>query len=258
MNQTLYYEEFGSSVNPPLICLHGLLGSSRNWRSVAKSMSESHHVFTLDLRNHGQSFHSHDATIESMVEDVLLWMDLHEFKSSHFCGHSLGGKVVMKMACVKADRVDSAVVGDIAPRNYPEGHHVPTLEALLSLDLKTLESRKDADEKLTDYIPSWAFRQFLLTNLDFVGGEGRWIPNLQVLRSSISLLSKNPLQAADRYDGPSLFIRGSNSGYIRTEHFDDIYQFFPNGSIQTMDGVGHDVHVENRALFVNMLQSFLS
>ena len=258
MNQILYHEEFGSSVNPPLVCLHGLLGSSRNWRSVARAMVEHHHVFTLDLRNHGQSFHSEDASIESMVKDLLQWMDFHKLERSHFCGHSLGGKVVMKMACTDADRVDSLIVGDIAPRDYPEGHHIPTLDALLSLNLRALKSRKDADVKFTERITSWAFRQFLLTNLDFTEGQGRWIPNLQALRSSISLLSQNPLKSKDRYDGPCLFIRGGKSGYVRTEHFDEIYQFFPNGSIQTMDGVGHDVHVENRALFVNILQSFLT
>ena len=258
MNPLLYHEEHGNSGSPSVICLHGLLGSSRNWRGVAKSLAENYHIFTLDLRNHGQSFHSDNMGVDSMVDDILQWMDHHEIHRSHLCGHSLGGKVVMKMACMYPDRVQSLVVGDIAPRDYPEGHHIPTLDALLSLDLEAIKNRKEADILLMDLVPHWAFRQFLLTNLDFVEGQAYWIPNLKVLRESMALLSQNPLQASDHFAGPSLFVRGGNSGYVRSEHFDDIYHFFPKSYIETMNGVGHDVHVENRALFVNIIQSFLA
>jgi esterase len=257
MNPVVYHEEFGHLGNPPLLCLHGLLGSSRNWRGVAKSLVGKYRIFTLDLRNHGQSFHSHDAAVDSMVDDILRWMDHQEIHRSHLCGHSLGGKVVMKLACMHPDRVHSIIVGDIAPRDYPEGHHIPTLDALLSLDLVVIKTRKEADILLADLFSHWAFRQFLLTNLDFVEGQARWIPNLKVLRESIALLSTNPLQASDRFDGPSLFVRGGDSGYVRSEHFEDIYRFFPKSTIETMDGVGHDVHVENRALFVEIIESFL-
>ena len=54
--------------------------------------------------------------------------------------------------------------GGYCTRDYPSEHHLPTLDALLSLDLKNL-IRKEADEKLNERSSPLGFRQFLLTNL---------------------------------------------------------------------------------------------
>lgn len=65
----LFFRKYGSG--PPLIILHGLYGSSDNWVSFAKSISDRFTVYLPDQRNHGQSPHSdiHDYT--SMKEDLF-------------------------------------------------------------------------------------------------------------------------------------------------------------------------------------------
>ena len=89
------------------------------------------------------------------------------------------------------EKVRELIVADIAPRDYPPNHHVPTLDALLDLNLSILTSRKDADEKLSELIPNWAFRQFLLTNLIQKEKSFTWKANIQALRDSIEILSSN-------------------------------------------------------------------
>ena len=253
----LYSEEFGSEENPPLICLHGLLGSSRNWRSVAKELSSSFHVFCLDLRNHGKSFHHGDGSIQAMTSDVLHWMEQKKIKQSIICGHSLGGKIAMKLACCEPDMVESLIIVDIAPRDYPPDHHIPTLDALLALDLESITDRKLADSQLREKIPNWAFRQFLLTNLKVDGGKLSWQANLNTLRNEITHLSANPLSSEDRFSKPTLLVRGGLSGYVRTEHIGLFEQYFSQFMIETVEDAGHDVHVENRAVFVSLVKSFL-
>ena len=41
--------------NPPLLIVHGLYGSARNWGVIAKRLFDQHHVITVDQRNHGDS-----------------------------------------------------------------------------------------------------------------------------------------------------------------------------------------------------------
>lgn len=258
MNDLLHSEDFGCSDTPKFICLHGLLGSSRNWRSVAKGLSDRFQVFALDLRNHGKSFHSHDASIAETSKDVLDWMDRMGVEQAVVCGHSLGGKVAMRLACSHPDRVRALIVADIAPRDYPQEHHSPTLDALLDLDLDSLSERKEAEESLSAKIPNWAFRQFLLTNLQFEDGKGRWLANLSVLRAQLSSISSNPLGQDDRFNKPTLFIRGGRSGYVRSEHFDSIRGHFPLAAIETVNDAGHDLHVENRPVFLNLVSDFLA
>jgi len=63
----LTHRDLGGSGLPPLIILHGLMGSSRNWQTLGRELSERYHVFALDLRNHGTSPHSDEMTYQSMA-----------------------------------------------------------------------------------------------------------------------------------------------------------------------------------------------
>ena len=258
MNDCLHFEEYGKSGSEVLVFLHGLLGSSRNWRSVAKILAEQYHIYAFDLPEHGSSPHSFSTSLHQMNVQVTRWINENLNEKYVLCGHSLGGKVAMAHACTQPALLKGLVVVDIAPRDYPSEHHLPTLDAMLSLDLKNLKSRKEADEKLNERIPNWAFRQFLLTNLIADNGAWKWQSNLPTLHRSMPSLSINPLSDNDSYAGPTLFVRGGKSGYLRSEHFSLIKDFFPAAKIETIPDVGHDVHVEDRTGFVQHLTQFLS
>jgi esterase len=129
--------------------------------------------------------------------------------------------------------------------------------ALLGLELSGLESRKQADDSLIEKIPNWAFRQFLLTNLQQRAGVWQWRVNLCVLRASMMELSRNPLVRQDSYSGPTLFLRGGKSGYLRSEHFPLVTGFFPAAKIVTLPDAGHDLHVDDKDGFLLNLNSFL-
>ena len=70
----LSHRDLGGAGNPPLIILHGMLGSSRNWQTTGRDLAARYHVFALDLRNHGQSPHDDDMSYPTMVADVVAWM----------------------------------------------------------------------------------------------------------------------------------------------------------------------------------------
>ena len=253
----LLHSEVHGEHGTPLILMHGLLGSSRNWRSIAKELGTYFQVHCLDLRNHGNSFHDPEASIQGMSDDLLRYLDDHEISNLNLCGHSLGGKVAMRFACDSPSRVLKLIIADIAPRDYPREHHIPTLDSLLDINLCQLSSRKQADELLSEKIPNWAFRQFLLTNLIQNEDTFKWRANIQVLRDSIGQLSSNPLNNGDHFTGPCLFVRGGKSGYLRSEHEPDIIKYFPAAEFKVLPNAGHDVHVEDRAGFLSALDKFL-
>ena len=56
----------------PLLILHGFLGMSDNWKTLAiQYASEGFEVHAIDLRNHGLSFHSLDFSYEIMAQDIF-------------------------------------------------------------------------------------------------------------------------------------------------------------------------------------------
>lgn len=257
MKESLYFENFGKEGHPIFICLHGLLGSSRNWRGVAKTLANFFLVVSIDLRNHGDSFHSEDASIQAMSNDLLKWMDDQGHQSVILCGHSLGGKVAMRLACDFPSRVEKLIIADIAPRDYPPEHHIPPLDSMLELELSSYSSRKEIDSVLASKIPNWSFRQFLLTNLETETVGFRWKPNLKALRQSIDELSRNPMRDNDQFTGSSLFVRGEKSGYLRTEHIPEAKKYFPNSQFAMLPGVGHNLHVEDRGGFLKAIDEFI-
>src|SRR5688572_20581833 len=101
----LPHRDLGGAGKPPLLLLHGMLGSSRNWQTTGADLAGYFEVSALDLRNHGNSPHADSMRYEEMVEDVLGWMDAQGIATATLVGHSMGGKVAMLLACRHPGRV---------------------------------------------------------------------------------------------------------------------------------------------------------
>ena len=71
----LHAREFESAGGAPLIILHGMLGSSRNWSTVGKKLAAFCAPTALDLPNHGESPVAERASVQTMADEVLGWMD---------------------------------------------------------------------------------------------------------------------------------------------------------------------------------------
>ena len=82
----------------PVILIHGLFGMGANLGTIAKPLSEHYRVISVDLRNHGRSFHHPSMRLGDMAGDVARLMDHYQLRSARILGHSLGGKVAMQLA----------------------------------------------------------------------------------------------------------------------------------------------------------------
>lgn len=248
----LFHRALGGDGKPPLIVLHGLLGSSRNWLTTGGDLAAEREVWALDLRNHGKSPHAAEMTYAAMVGDVLAWMDARGLHQVELMGHSMGGKVSMLLACRHPERVSRLTIVDIAPRTYSSQAHRAEFTAMLELNLDTLQSRGEAELRFEARVADWAMRKFLVTNLDRTedGTGWRWQVNLPVLAEALTTLEANPLTPADRYGGPVQFIAGGKSRYIRDEDHAAIRTHFPSATITVIPDAGHNPHMETRAEFV--------
>ncbi|MBC7641577.1 MAG: alpha/beta fold hydrolase, partial [Flavobacterium sp.] len=148
-----------------LIILHGFLGMSDNWKTLASQYAEhGFEVHTLDLRNHGRSFHSNDFSYASMVRDVLEYCHTNNLAKINLLGHSMGGKVAMLFATTYSEMVNKLIIADIGSKFYPQ-HHQSILSGLNAVDFSKKLSRTDVDEIVKQYIPDFGTRQFLLKSL---------------------------------------------------------------------------------------------
>ncbi|MSU51906.1 MAG: alpha/beta fold hydrolase [Opitutaceae bacterium] len=247
----LFHRDLGGVGNPPIVLLHGMLGSSRNWQTVGAEFTGTHHVFALDLRNHGRSPHADSMSYAEMMTDVLAWLDAQGIARTTLIGHSMGGKIAMLLACRHPERVVRLVVVDIAPKNYFWPAHRASFAAMNELNLTVLRSRAEAELRFEARVPAWPMRKFLTTNLERTPeGAWYWQINLPILTVALPELEKNPLAPADCFGGAVLFLAGEKSTYIEPEDHAMIRAHFPAAEIRVMSGAGHNPHMETRAAFV--------
>lgn len=237
-----------------LVILHGLFGSSRNWTQAARELSGSAHVYTLDLRNHGESPHHPNHRIEDLSADLLAWMDSAGLQRPIVLGHSMGGMAAMHFASLHPERCQALIVVDIAPRIYAP-HHQREFAAL-SIDLNGLDSRQAIDQRMAALHPSPMVRQFLQMNLERGETGYRWRLNIDALRHA-DVTGAFALPETT-YGGPSLFIAGGASDYIQPEDHALIGRYFPNAKIETIPGADHWLHHTAQAEFLKLVREFLS
>lgn len=250
----LFHRDLGGAGRPPLVVLHGFLGSSRNWQTAGAGLAVHFHVFALDLRNHGRSPHAPEMTYAAILGDVLAWLDARNLARAALLGHSLGGKVAMRLACRHPARVEQLIVVDIAPKAYPGMAQRAELAAMSELRLDGLRSRAEAEMRFEARVDDWAMRKFLASNLERdTGGHWRWIVNLPVLTEALPGLVQNPLEPDDRFDGPARFILGGKSRFVQPEDHAVIQRHFPSARIMVLPDSGHNPHMEAREEFVRVV-----
>jgi pimeloyl-ACP methyl ester carboxylesterase len=248
--------EYGAG--PPLAILHGLFGSGRNWASMAQRLAAHHRVVAIDLRNHGASPWAETMDYREMAEDVRATLQARGYDRFSLLGHSMGGKVAMTAALEHGAAVERLIVADIAPVAYT-AHHLGHVKAMRGLDLDNIERRSDADAALAPAIPDAAERAFLLQNLVLQDGQASWRLNLEAIEREMPRLVGFPaIEAGRTYDGPSLFVAGGRSDYLRPEHEPVIRRLFPNAEIANIENAGHWLHAEQPAAFLAVVEAFLN
>lgn len=247
---SLHYRYFGGEGHPPLVILHGLLGSSRNWQAAGRDIAEHFEVFAVDLRGHGDSPHDPDLSFEACAADALAFLDERGLEKAVLCGHSFGGKIALRAATNAPERVPGLIVADIAPRAYAP-HYKEEIDALLALDLDSLKNRSEAEKAVAEQIPDLGFRRFLLTNLARDEESGyRWQCDLERIREGLESLRGNSLGEEEAFEGPALFVIGGQSGFVRAEDAEIIRHHCPNARCVTLEKAGHNVHADDREGFV--------
>jgi esterase len=236
---------------PVVVLLHGLFGSARNLGGVQRALSTRFRVVALDLRNHGDSPHDPVMDYDTMAADVLETLAAQDALPAAFVGHSMGGKVAMRVALTAPEQVKRVAVADIAPVPYPT-HFDAYAEAMLALSPSL--SRTEADATLAPAIPEQAVRAFLLHN--FRSGSG-WRIGLANIAAALPVVARWD-DLGTTYPGPALFVTGARSDYVRAEDRPVITGLFPAARFVTIKDAGHWLHSEQAAAFNATLEAFLA
>jgi pimeloyl-ACP methyl ester carboxylesterase len=227
---------------------------------VAQRLAGARPVVTVDLRNHGDSprdpRHDYPALAADLADTIA---DLPEGRAD-VLGHSMGGKAAMVLALTQPGRVNRLVVADIAPVAY--GHsQAQHIAAMRGLDLAGLTRRSEADRRLAERVADPALRAFFLQSLDLKSDPPRWRLNLDALEANMPAILGWPATLSGDdvagFAGPTLFLSGALSDYVRPEHRDRIRTLFPAARLARLPGAGHWLHADRPREFEASVRAFL-
>ncbi|EAU47388.1 alpha/beta fold hydrolase [Salipiger bermudensis] len=238
---------------PPLLIVHGLYGSGRNWGVIAKRLSDERQVIAVDQRNHGDSPWTERHGYEDMAGDLAEVIEAHGGKAD-VLGHSMGGKAAMVLALTRPELVNRLILADIAPVAYDHSQ-IQYIEAMRAVDLDAVEKRSDANDQLARHVPEPTLRSFFTQSLDIK--EKRWKLNLDLLAEEMPKIIGFP-EIEGRFDGPTLFLSGGESDYVTPEHRPRIKALFPESRSAKIPGAGHWLHAEKPREFEAAVRAYLA
>lgn len=237
------------TARPPLLIAHGLFGSARNWGIIARRLSENREVVAVDMRNHAGSAWSDSHSYGDLAADLAEVIGEGPWD---VLGHSMGGKAAMVLAVTLPARVNHLIVADIAPVTY--GHsQAHLIAAMRAVDMDRVTRRSDAADQLSE-VPDDGTRSFLLQSLDVAGK--RWTLNLDTLEAEMPGIVGFP-NLDGTFDGPTFFLSGAESTYVRAEHRGRIKALFPAARFAKIPGAHHWLHAEKPREFEAAVRAFL-
>lgn len=245
-----------AEAKPWVLLIHGLFGSLDNLSGLRRGLETDYNVLSIDLPDHGKSMAS---TKFSFDDNALLIIDLIKrlkINKISIIGHSLGGKIAMKIALNAPQMVTCLVVMDIAPVAYLPRHDA-VFTGLQSVPLDNITSRQDAELFLKQSIEEASTRQFLLKSLYQDDDGWHWRFNLPLLKRDYAEIIQE-INADIPYLGPTLFIKGELSDYLLPQHREKILSLFPNSQSKLIGGTGHWLHAEKPSVCIKMINLFFN
>jgi esterase len=227
---------------PPVALLHGLFGAAPNLGAVQRELAKKCRTIALDLRNHGASPHAATMSYAEMAADVRETLQALGAWPAALIGHSMGGKVAMRLA-LEAAEVPRLLVLDIAPVAYPPGFRA-FASAMQAVRVSEDLTRAVADRMLAPVVADAGGRAFLLQNLRYGVNPG-WRIGLDAIAQALPQIEGWEAPIGARYEGFTVFAGGDRSDYIRPEFRPAIRDLFPMARFVTVKNAGHWLHADN-------------
>ena len=254
MSVLLNYKQEGQG--QAVVLIHGLFGSFSNLGLLARDLAQDHTVISLDLRNHGQSFHSDTHDYQLMAQDVANLLSQLNIEPAMIVGHSMGGKVAMKLAEVAPQYVNQLVILDMAPVAYQVHRHKDVFQGLLAVAQQKPVTRQQALDILAQHIEVDGVRQFLSKSLYKNDDVFTWRFNVTgLIENYTNILGWQEIPPTDI---PTLFVKGGDSDYLMPEHQAAVKRQFPRAKAHVLANTGHWLHAERPAEVIRIIRKCMA
>jgi len=241
-----FLHEGGRPTRPPLVLIHGAGGDHLSWPAEIRRLADVR-VFTLDLPGHGKSEGPGRQAVADYANSVVGFMDAAGLARAVFVGHALGGAIALTLAIDHPECVAGIGLISSGPRlpmaaSVLENAANPATFILAVQSLQELMHIPPSAKHLKDQ----AFRH---------------------LSSIRPTLFHGDLRACDQFDAtarldaiqtPVLVVCGTDDQLTPRRYSETLAGQIPGAALQTIDGAGHLVMLEQPRRVAGLLSVFLT
>lgn len=245
------YEIIGDG--QPLLFIHGLGSSLRDWEEQVPVFSKKFKVITLDLRGHGQTDKPKGPySISMFAEDIAELIKSLKIDPVHIVGISLGGAIGFHLAIDHPDIIKSLVVVNMSA-SVP----IKTLKEKQMFFLRILIVKMMGMRKMGEVL---AKRLFIKPEQEELRERmsSRWAENDKkaYLSSLKTLKNWSVLERLHEIKCPTLVV-SSDEDYTPLSAKEEYTALIPNAKLVVIEDARHAVSVEKPEEFNTILMDFL-
>jgi pimeloyl-ACP methyl ester carboxylesterase len=247
----LYYEETGTG--DPLLFVHGLGSSSRDWAEQVAHFKDDYRVLRVDLRGHGRSERGEGPYhMAQFARDVAVVLRRRDAVPAHVVGLSMGGMVTLQLGA-DAPRLTRSlvVVNSAADAELRTWHDVwfylsrrTAVQVLGMRRVGKILARRlfvepDQEDLRREFVRRWAQndKQAYLWSVDAIMGWSVW--------GRLSSIS-----------APALLLTAEHD-YSPVAEKNRIAAQMPHADLAVIEGARHALPVEKPEAFNAAVEDFL-
>ncbi|HTX92059.1 MAG TPA: alpha/beta hydrolase [Anaerolineales bacterium] len=241
-----FYHEGGGVSHPPVIFIHSAGGDHLSWPPEIRRMP-GYRIYTLDLPGHGTTGGPGRQTVGDYAGSVVEFMDAAELSRAVFAGHAMGGAIALTLALEHCDRTAGIALICSGPRLPVQTAILENAAAAATLPLavKLLQEISFGSQAQADLKEAFSRR-------------------LLACRQSLLL---GDLVACDRFDAtnrlsdvrsPTLVVSGTEDKITPPRFSEALASQIPGAALQTVDGAGHQLILEQPRRLAKLINIFLS
>jgi pimeloyl-ACP methyl ester carboxylesterase len=218
----------------PVVCVHGLLVSSRSMTPTARQLAMTTRVAAVDLPGFGRSDDPPaPLDIPALADALVAWMDAAGLTPAVLLGNSLGCQVITEAAVRYPAHVERLVL--LGPTVDARHRGLVQQVARLLLDF----TREPLDSALV------VARDFL------DGGVGQLVWTARYgLRDRIE-------RTLPLIQAPTLVVRGGRDPLVPQRWAETVTRLLPDGRLVVIPGVGHAVNYNSPEAVARTVRAFM-
>ena len=248
--QDIFAEDIGTG--PPLVLVHGFLGSSDMWGPQVDFFKNNFRVIAPTLPGFGKSNKVNSCdSIECMAVAILNLLENKEIKSFNLLGHSMGGMIAQEIAKLAGDKILKLICYGTGPIGNIPGRFETIDQSREKLRINGLKKTAHRIAK-TWFIEEERAKYFYLCE-----ESGKQASVEATDNGLIAMKNWNGFKNLKYIKNETLIIWGDQDKAYNLDQIETLKNNIPDSDLKVIKGCSHNVHLEKPDEFNITVKEFL-